>query len=152
MVSEVFFWREVSGRRGKNVKLKWKWLPPWKMPSDPVKGVFWFLYWLLQVLVRYFYLPILGGVVYETYLNGPVGLVGTLLVGLLVWAGLVVLLVVVKVSSGVSRVYSEVHRLRQNPYGFADFMRPTPEREENVVEGSIITDLEEERRRRRQEM
>ena len=151
-VLEVFFWRKASGRRGKEVKLKWKWLPSWNMPSDPVKAVFWFLHWFLQVLVRYFYIPILGGVAYETYLNGIVGFAGTLFVGLLVWAGLAVLLMVVKVSSGVSQVYSEVHRLRQNPYGFADFMRPAPEPEENVVEGSIITDLEEERKRRRQEM
>lgn len=122
------------------------------MPSDPVKAVFWFLRWLLQVLVRYCYIPILAGMIYETYLNGVVGLTGTLLVGLIVWAGLAVLLAVVKVSAGVSRVYSEMNRLRQNPYEFSNFMRSTPGQEENVVEGSIITDLDEERKRRRQEM
>ena len=136
------------------MKPKWKWLPPWNMPSDPVQAVFWFLHWFLQVVVRYFYLLILIGVAYETYLNGLVGLAGTLLVGLLVWAGLAVLLAVVNVTSGVSRVYSEIHRLRQNPSSFANFTysSPQPEEEENVVEGSIITDLDEERKKRRQEM
>lgn len=134
------------------MKPKWKWLPPWDMPSDPVRAVFWFLHWLLQVLVRYFSILILAGVAYETYLNGFVGLSGTLLVGLLVWAGLAVLLLVVNVTSGVSRFYSEVQRLRQNPMGFSDFRSPRSEKEENVVEGSIITDLDEERRKRRQEM
>ena len=132
----------------------WKWLPPWNMPSDPVRAVFWFLHWLLQVLVRYFYVLILAGVAYETYLNGVVGFAGTLLVGLLVWAGLAVLLVVINVTSGVSRVYSEINRMGRNPTGFSGFSysTPEPEKEENVVEGSIITDLEEERKRRRQEM
>jgi hypothetical protein len=134
------------------VKWKWKWLPPWDMPSDPVRAVLWFSHWFLQVLVRYFSLLILIGVVYETYLNGIVGLLGTLLVGLLVWGGLAALLLVVNVTSGVSHIYSEVNRIRQNPYGFSQFTRSTPEKEENVVEGSVITDLEEERRKRRQEM
>lgn len=122
------------------------------MPSDPVRAVLWFSHWFLQVLVRYFSLLILIGVVYETYLNGIVGLLGTLLVGLLVWGGLAALLLVVNVTSGVSHIYSEVNRIRQNPYGFSQFTRSTPEKEENVVEGSVITDLEEERRKRRQEM
>lgn len=144
---------EISlGKEARNVKLKWQWLPAWDMPADPVKAVFWFFHWFLQVLVRYFFIPILAGVVYETYLNGIVGLFGTLFVGLLVWAGLVVLLWVVRVSAGVSRVYAEVQRLQENPAGFADFLRPQPEKEKNVVEGSLITDLDEERRKRRQEI
>ena len=138
------------------MKPKWKWLPPWNMPSDPVRAVSWFLYWSLQVLVRYFYVLILAGVAYETYLNGFVGFVGTLLVGLLVWAGLALLLFAVSITTGISRVYSEVNRLRQNPspFGFSDFTSQSaqPPKEENVVEGTIITDLGEERKRRRQEM
>ena len=136
------------------MKPRWRWLPPWDMPSDPVQAVFWFLHWFLRVLVRYFYVLILAGVAYEAYLNGAVGFAGTLLVGLLVWAGLAGLLAVVNVTSGVSRVYSEMNRLRQNPPDFSNFMHssPEPEKEENVVEGSIITDLGEERRKRRQEM
>lgn len=138
------------------MKLKWKWLPAWNMPSDPVKAVFWFLHWLLQVLVRYFVVLILAGVAYETYLNGFVGLVGTLLVGVIVWAGLALLLAFANVTSRLSTVYSEVSRLQNNASfsGFSDFTaRPTRSaEEENVVEGSIITDLGEERKRRRQEM
>jgi hypothetical protein len=124
------------------------------MPSDPVRAVFWFLHWLLEVLVRYWFLPILLGAAVEAYLNGIVGLAGTLLVGLLVWAGLAVALAVVRVASGVSRVYAEMSRLGRNPAGFARFSSsaPSSEKEENIVEGSIITDLEQERKRRRQEM
>lgn len=138
------------------MKLKWKWLPAWNMPSDPVKAVFWFLHWLLQVLVRYFAILILAGVAYETYLNGFVGLVGTLLVGVIVWACLALLLAFLNVASRFSTVYSEVSRLQNNAnlFGFSDFTARSTrsEEEENVVEGSIITDLGEERKRRRQEM
>ena len=135
---------------------KTKWLPAWNMPSDPVQAVFWFLRWFLQVLVRYFSILILAGVLYETYLNGIVGLFGTLLVGLLVWGGLAVLLVLTSVGSGISQVYSQINHLQQNTSTFSDtfsnFNRSTSPKEENVVEGSIITDLDEERKKRRQEM
>lgn len=138
------------------MKLKWKWLPAWNMPSDPVRAVFWFLHWLLQVLVRYFAILILAGVTYETYLNGFVGLVGTLLVGVIVWACLALLLAFLNATSRLSTVYSEVSRLQNNAglFGFSDFTSRSThaEEEENVVEGSIITDLGEERKRRRQEM
>jgi hypothetical protein len=152
------------------VKLKWKWLPPWNMPSDPVKAVYWFLHWFLQVLVRYFFVLIIAGVAYETYLNGIVGLLGTLFIGLVVWALLMGVLVVVNFATKVSQTLEEVNRLSQtfgsmnsfDPFGglsggpsggpsgspFTTRIRE----EENVVEGSIITDLEEERRKRRQEM
>jgi hypothetical protein len=149
----------MSEKRGNFVKSKWKWLPPWNMPSDPVKAVFWFLHWFLQVLVRYFWLLIALAVAYETYLNGIVGLIGTLLVGLAVWAILAGALIVVNFVSSVTQAFSEVSRLSQNPFGTFgtfgnnDFSSFTRERkEENVVEGSIITDLDEERRKRRQEM
>lgn len=138
------------------MKPKWKWLPPWNMPSDPVKAVYWFLHWFLQVLVRYFFLLIIAGVVYETYLNGIVGLLGTLFIGLAVWALLAGGLVVVNFATKVSQTLEEVNRLSQNPFGsFGNPSSPFTTRireEENVVEGSIITDLDEERRKRRQEM
>jgi hypothetical protein len=136
------------------VKPKWRWLPPWNMPSDPVRAVFWFFYWVLQMLVRYCSVLVLAGAAYEAYVNGVVGFAGTLLVGLLVWAGLAGLLVVVRVGSGVSRVYAEINRLGRDPTGFAHFSSSAPasDKEEKIVEGSIITDLEEERKRRRQEI
>ena len=131
---------------------KWKWLPPWDMPSDPVRAVFWFTRWSLQVLVRYFYILILAGVATEIFLkNGVVGFVGTLLVGLFVWAVLAILLVIVNVTTDISRIYSQVSQIYQDPSSLSSFTRPTPEKEENVVEGSIITDLNEERKKRRQE-
>jgi len=122
------------------------------MPSDPVKAVSWFLHWFLRVLVRYFFVLIVAAAVYETYLNGIVGLFGILLVGLVVWAILAGVLLVLNFTSSISNVYSEISRLSQNPFGsFGDASSPYS-KEENVVEGSIITDLGEERKKRRQEM
>lgn len=121
------------------------------MPSDPVKAVFWFMHWLLRVLVRFFYILILAAVIYESIINGVVGFLGTLLVGLGVWAGLALLLFVFNLSTGVTKVFTEVHRMQQGyppRYPFDSF------REQDVngriVEGTV-TDLEEERRKRRQE-
>jgi len=135
-------------------------IPPWAMPSDPVKAVFWFMHWLLKVLVNFFWLPIIVMVILETYLNWMVGgvvngLVGgsvTLLVGIVVWAILYVLLLVVNVGTSVSQVISGVNRmqqeaLRRRPFSpFASDGRD----EGNVVEGTI-TDLEQERKKRRRE-
>ncbi len=127
-------------------------LPAWKMPPDPVKAVFWFLHWSLRVLVRFFYVLILGGVIFETILNGVVGLFGTLLVGLGVWAGLAALLLFVNVGTGVSRVVSDVGRMQKGFPPRSPFFNPTSpiEPEGPIVEGTV-TDLEEERRKRRQE-
>ncbi len=127
-------------------------LPAWKMPSDPVKAVFWFLHWCLRVIVRFFYILILGGVIFETILNGVVGLFGTLLVGLGVWAGLAALLLFVNVATGVSRVVSDVGRMQQGFPPRSPFFNATAPREPEgpIVEGTV-TDLEEERRKRRQE-
>lgn len=140
------------------MKPKWKWLPPWNMPEDPVKAVSWFLHWLLQVLVRYFYILIVAGLVYETYMNGIIGLLGTLLIGLVVWGLLAGLLMIINFASSISQTLEEVNRLSQNPFGsFSSFGNIKPPfgnqepEEKNVVEGSIITDLDEERRKRRQE-
>ncbi len=144
----------------RNLKHKHEILPPWKMPSDPVKAVFWFLQWFLQVLVRFFYIPILLAVIYEIYLNGRVGgvfngLVAgavTLFIGLIVWAGLSALLLFFKITTGLSRGISELNRMQQgftrrSPFSNNNYARPD---ENHVVEGSV-TDLEEERRKRRPE-
>jgi len=144
----------------RNIKPKREILPPWNMPSDPVKAVWWFLHWLLKVLVRFFWIPIIGMVVYETYLsgrvsgitNGVVAGVITLLVGLVVWGVLTAVLFALNVSTTISQTISDVSRMQRtfagrrplNPYAEAE-----PE-EPNVVEGTI-TDLEEERRKRRRE-
>ena len=127
-------------------------LPAWKMPSDPVKAVFWFLHWSLRVLVRFFYVLILGGVIFEAILNGVVGLFGTLLVGLGVWAGLSALLLFVNVATGVSRVVSDVGRMQKGYPPHSQFFNSTEpgEPEGPIVEGTV-TDLDEERRKRRQE-
>ncbi len=126
-------------------------LPRWEMPSDPVKAVFWFMHWLLRVLVRFFYVLILAAVVYESIINGVVGFFGTLLVGLGVWAGLALLLFVFNVSTGVGKVFNEVQRMQQGfppRYPYNDFK--DQDVSGRVVEGTI-TDLDEERRKRRHE-
>ena len=126
-------------------------LPRWEMPSDPVKAVFWFMHWFLRVLVRFFYILILAAVIYESIINGVVGFFGTLLVGLGVWAGLALLLFVFNLSTGVTKVFTEVHRMqRGHPprYPFDNFRESDVN--DRIVEGTV-TDLEEERRKRRQE-
>jgi len=121
------------------------------MPSDPVKAVFWFMHWLLRVLVRFFYILILGAVIYESIINGIVGFIGTLLVGLGVWGLLALVLLVFNFSSGVSTVLSEMNRMQQGFPPRAPFSNFTgPDKDDRVVEGTV-TDLEEERKKRRQE-
>ena len=102
--------------------------------------------------MRFFYILILAGVTFEAILNGVVGFFGTLLVGLGVWAGLAVLLLFVNMTAGVSRVVSDVNRIQKGypPRSpFFNFSEPR-EPEGPIVEGTV-TDLEEERRKRRQE-
>lgn len=139
-------------------------IPPWNMPSDPVKAVWWFLYWLLQLFVQFFWLPIILMMIYETYsntvvggvFNGIVSGVFTLFVGLIVWGVLYGALIVIKVSTGISQAVSDMKRMQQQQ---ADFLRQAysqpmgsdrAEREGRVVEGTI-TDLDEERQKRRRE-
>jgi hypothetical protein len=127
-------------------------IPPWDMPSDPVKAVFWFFQWSLKVLVRFFWVPILAGIAYEGIVNGFVGGFVTLLVGLSVWLGLAVVLFFFNVGTRISRTVADVSRMQQSfssrrsntQFGEADFD------ESKIVEGTV-TDLEEERRKRRRE-
>ena len=136
----------------RNLKRRNKLIPPWDMPSDPVKAVFWFMHWFLQVLVRFFWILILAGVAYESYLNGIVGGAVTLLVGLVVWLGLGAALFVFSISMNISRTLSEVNRMQQSFPPRRPF-NPFPESEfdnSKIVEGTV-TDLEEERRKRRRE-
>jgi hypothetical protein len=127
------------------------------MPSDPVKAVFWFLFWFLRVLVNFFWLPILAMVILELVLNWSGGVsaaivagIVTLLIGLVIWASLYGVTFFLNVGTTVSRVLSDVNSIqksfsaRSSLYPFNDSAS-----EQNVVEGTI-TDLDEERRKRRQ--
>jgi hypothetical protein len=129
------------------------------MPSDPVKAVLWFLHWLLKVAVHFFWIPVLGMTIFETWQNWIVGgsvngiLAGaiTLLIGTGVWAFLYMILQILNISSGISRVISEVNRIQKGSASqrtFYPFNSDEPEGQ--VVEGTI-TDLEEERKKRRHE-
>ena len=145
----------------RNIKRKRELFPAWDMPSDPVKAVWWFLHWLLKVLVRFFWLPIAGMVIYETYLsarvsgitNGIVAGVITLLVGLVVWGALYGVLAALNISTTISQTISDVSRMQRTFSGRRSPLYTFPEaepEESKVVEGTI-TDLEEERKKRRKE-
>jgi hypothetical protein len=147
---------------GSSRRRRWL-LPPWNMPSDPIKAVFWFLHWFLRVLVRFFWVLILAAIVYEGISNGRVGggfsgvisgLV-TLLVGLAVWAGLAFVLFFFNVSTSISRTLGEVNRMQQDFAARRPASSASPFMEQEikgkVVEGTI-TDLDEERKKRRGEL
>jgi hypothetical protein len=137
-------------------RLKRNLIPPWQMPSDPVKAVFWFMFWFLRLLVNFFWLPILAMVIVETLLNWSsagssiVAGIVTLLIGLTIWAVLCGVVFFLNIGTTLSRVISDVNSVqksfsaRSSLYPFND-----SEPEQNVVEGTI-TDLDEERRKRRQ--
>lgn len=141
-------------------------VPPWNMPSDPVKAVLWFLHWFLRVLVHFFWLPIGVMCVYELVANwmaggawnGIVSAFVTLFVGMLVWGILYAITLAVNFATRVSQVIANVSRLQdQMPgmSGFSPFDTPFGQTQQDpprtrIVEGTI-TDLEEERRRRRSE-
>jgi hypothetical protein len=130
-------------------------LPPWDMPSDPVKAALWFMHWLLKILVRFFWLPILFLIAYEVYqnwslggvFNGLISGIITLFVGLGIWALLSLVLFVVNLSVGISQTISEAIEHQQQ---MTQRLYPHPEEEAQgpVVEGTI-TELEEERKKRR---
>lgn len=122
------------------------------MPSDPVKAVFWFFHWSLQVLVRFFWILILAAVIYESFVNGFVGGFVTLLVGLSVWFGIAVVLFLFNIGTNISRTVANVSRMQQSfstRRPFARFSEPDFD-DSKIVEGTV-TDLEEERRKRRRE-
>lgn len=131
----------------RTLKPKRELIPRWEMPADPVKAVFWFIHWLLKVLVRFFYIAVVAGVIVESILNGVVGAVFTLLVGLGVWAGLAVVLLLFNIGTTVSNGVSEINRMQR---GFPPRSHNFVEPQGKVVEGSV-TDLEEERKKRRHE-
>jgi hypothetical protein len=137
----------------RKLKRRGRLIPAWEMPSDPVKAVFWFIHWFLKVLVRFFWLLILAGVIYESVVNGVVGGVVTLLVGLGVWSGLAAALFIFNAAARVSHTVEDVSRLQR---GFSShrkdiFSNLDPDIDDSkVVEGSV-TDLDEERRKRRRE-
>lgn len=141
-----------------NIKRGRKLIPVWNMPSDPVKAVFWFVHWTLKVLVRFFWIPVLVGVAFESFINGVVGGVVTLLIGLGVWLGLAVVLFFFNVGSKISRTVLEVGRMQQGfpprrPPPFPKYTEPEPDidiDDSRIVEGTV-TNLEEERRKRRRE-
>lgn len=115
------------------------------------------MFWFLRLLVNFFWLPIIAMVIIEVVLNWiggvPAAIVAgivTLLVGLVIWAALYGVTFFLNVGTTVSRVLSDVNSIQKN-FSARSSLYPFNDSapEENVVEGTI-TDLEEERRKRRQ--
>jgi hypothetical protein len=136
----------------RNIKRRSNLIPEWNMPSDPVKAVFWFFHWSLKVLVRFFWILILAGIIYEGFVNGLVGGFVTLLVGLGVWFGFAVALFFFNVGTNISRTVANVSRMQQDFSARRPFTRFSDGDidDKNIVEGTV-TDLEEERKKRRRE-
>ncbi len=134
---------------------KRKLFPSWDMPSDPVKALWWFMHWLLKLLVRFFWLPIIVMVIYEVIANahfddiGNILVVGfiTLAIGVGVWAVLYVVLQLVNFGLRVSRVISDANQAQQNMSGesFSDPYRRT-RANDKVVEGSLTEIHNEEQK------
>ena len=61
----------------------------------------------------FFWIPVLAGVTYESFINGIIGGVVTLLVGLGVWLGLAVVLFFFTVGSRISKTVADVGRMQQ---------------------------------------
>ena len=132
-------------------------IPPWQMPSDPVKAIWWFMHWLLKVLVHFFWIPILGMVIYESVSgwfldgawNGITSGIITLLVGLIVWAILYVLLIFANIGSSVSRVVSDINQFQQK------FSYPSPksfpyddDADAKIVEGTVSEIKEQQQKKK----
>jgi hypothetical protein len=114
------------------------------MPSDPVKAVWWFMHWLLKVLVHFFWIPILGMVIYEAVSqawNGVgsdlISIVITLLVGLVVWAILYILLIFANIGANVARIVSEINQFQQKPSSFFNSSPYGDDADAKIVEGTI---------------
>ncbi len=140
-------------------------IPPWRMPSDPVKAVWWFVHWLLQVLVHFFWIPILGMVIYESVSNwradgasnwllyaawnGISSGVITLLVGLIVWAILYALLIFANIGANVARVVNELNQFQQKFSNHVPYSSSySDDVDSKVVEGTI-SEIEEEPRKQK---
>ncbi len=143
----------IKKRRQRNL------IPPWQMPSDPVKAVFWFMFWLLRLLVNFFWLPVIAMVIIEMALNWSsaggvlsaiVAGIVTLLIGLAIWGVLYGVIFFLNVGTTISHVLSDVNSI-QKSFSTHSPLYPLNDStsEQNVVEGTI-TDLDEERRKRRQ--
>jgi len=135
-------------------------IPPWNMPADPVKAVWWFMHWLLIVLVRFFWAPILAMVIFEISLNwntsgflsALVSGIVTLLIGLVIWGLLYGLLAVINVGAGVSHIISEVKRFqnsdtytRGTPYPFMRTNTTNSKPDSKVVESTVIEMKDEQK-------
>ncbi len=135
-------------------------IPPWNMPADPVKAVWWFMRWLLIVLVHFFWVPILAMVIFETSLNwntsgflsGLVSGIVTLVIGLVIWGLLYGLLAMINVVAGVSHIISDVKQFqniythtRDTLYPFIRTDTTNFKSDPKVVESTVI-EIEEEQK------
>ena len=107
--------------------------------------------------MHFFWVPILILVVFFTYSdwssawNGIISGTITLLIGIALWVLLYIVLLIVNVGTKVSQVLSEVKRVQQDLSSQrSSYFFNEPEDKGQVIDGTI-TDIEEERRKRRRE-
>ena len=100
----------------------------------------------------------LVGVTYESLINGIVGGIVTLLVGLGFWLGIGVVLFFFNIGTSISHTVEEVGRMQQgftarrpNFPNFSPYTEREPDIDKNRVVEGTVTDLEEERKKRRRE-
>jgi len=138
---------------------KQKLFPRWEMPSDPVKAVWWFMHWLLKVLVRFFWLPIIGMVAFEVVNDAPVGHISgavvsgsvTLLVGLVIWGVLYITLQLVNLWVRISQAIADANQVQQNMFnGSFSYPYTRDDRNSKVVEGSLEEIKNEEQEQKQQ--
>lgn len=123
------------------ITLKQKLFPRWEMPSDPVKAVWWFMHWLLKVLVRFFWLPIIVMVAFEAINNARVGNISdilvTLAIGLGLWGVLYLVLQLVNIWVKISQAISDANQVQQNMFNAFSYPYMRDDMNSKVVEGSI---------------
>ena len=135
---------------------KQKLFPLWEMPSDPVKAVWWFMHWLLQVLVRFFWLPIIVMVAYEIIANARVGSIGdalvygllTLVIGAGIWGVLYIVLQLVNIWVKISQAIADANQVQQNMFSSFSYPYMRTDADDKVVEGSIEEIKNEEQEQR----
>jgi hypothetical protein len=131
-----------------------KLFPRWEMPSDPVKAVWWFMHWLLKVLVRFFWLPIIVMVAYEVIANARIGSIGdalvyglvTLVIGAGIWGVLYIVLQLVNIWVKISQAISDANQAQQNMFNTFSYPYTQGDMHGKVVEGSISEVKNEEQK------
>jgi hypothetical protein len=136
------------------IRPKQKLFPRWEMPSDPIKAVWWFMLWLLKVLVRFLWLPIIVLVIYEVVVNARIGNMGdallyglfTLVIGLAIWVVLYIILKIVNLWIKLAQAIADANQAQQSMFHTFSYPHMYNDRNGKIVEGSISEIRNEEQK------